>query len=347
MISDIPPAPTDRLTINRLTLGGDSSELGRDVHAGLISNPKMLLPKYFYDELGSHLFEAICCLPEYYVARAEIEILQVHAEELISEVASNAKLPIHAIRLMELGSGSADKTRYLLDELFRRQKDVEYLPIDISADSLGRSSDQLLKEYPGLRINAYAADYYTVLQSLAEAKAFSEEGTYRNVVLFFGSSIGNMEPAEARALLKRVRGIVNPNDVLFVGADLKKSADTLLRAYNDALGVTAAFNLNLLLRINRDLAGEFDLTKFEHRAIYNEERSRIEMHLFSLEAQSVTIRTIDLEVRFQRGESIHTENSYKFDLEQLSELAHDSGFSLRKTWFDSAHQLSMNLFAAV
>lgn len=347
MISNLPPTITDRLVIHRFAPRGDSSEFGRDVHLGLTSNPKILLPKYFYDDLGSHLFEAICCLPEYYVARAESEILKVHAEELISEVAGNAKIPIRPIRLMELGSGSADKTRYLLEELFRRQKAVEYFPIDISADSLGRSSDQLLKAYPGLRINAYAADYYTVLQSLAEAKAFSEEGTYRNVVLFFGSSIGNVEPAEARALLKRVRGILNPNDVLFVGADLKKSADVLLPAYNDVLGITGAFNLNLLLRINRDLAGEFDLTKFEHRAIYNEERSRIEMHLFSREAQSVTIRTIDLEVRFQQGESIHTENSYKFDLEQLSELARDTGFSLRKTWFDSARQLGINLFSAV
>lgn len=340
---NIRPESSNRLEVYRLTLDEETDTFARDVHAGLIANPKTLLPKYFYDKLGSHLFEAICELPEYYVTRAENEILREHIDEIISEIDNHDQ---RDIRLIELGSGNADKTRYFIQALLRRQKRLHYLPIDISAASLERSASELIKDYPSIRITAYTADYSTALQALAKANTLDQQDKNRNVVLFLGSSIGNLDPDETGKLLRNVRSVLHPNDVFFIGADLKKTPAILVPAYNDALGVTAAFNLNLLVRINRELEGDFDLAKFEHRAIYNERLGRIEMHLFSREPQIVRIRVLDLQVRFERGESIHTENSYKFDLGQLSGLAFDTGFTLEKTWFDGGRQFSFNLFSS-
>ena len=343
IISNTHPESSDRLEIYRLALDDDTDTFARDVYAGLLANPKTLLPKYFYDKLGSHLFEAICELPEYYVTRAENEILREHIDEIISEIEDPDQ---RNIRLIELGSGSADKTRYFIQALLRRQKELHYLPIDISAASLERSAPELIRDYPGIRITAYTADYSTALQELARANTLDQQDNNRNVVLFLGSSIGNLDPDETGELLRNVRRVLHPEDVLFIGVDLKKPPAILVPAYNDALGVTAAFNLNLLVRINRELDGDFDLARFEHRAIYNEQPGRIEMHLFSREPQIVKIRALDLQVKFERGESIHTENSYKFDLDQLSGLALDTGFSLEKTWFDRGHQFSFNLFSS-
>jgi dimethylhistidine N-methyltransferase len=169
----------------------------------------------------------------------------------------------------------------------------------------------------------------------------------RTVVLFLGSSIGNLDSDESRNLLRDVRAALHPGDVFLIGADLKKSPDILIPAYADSLGVTAAFNLNLLVRINRELGGNFNLNKFEHRALYNEERSRVEMHLFSREAQTVEVREIDLEVNFETGESIHTENSYKYGIEDLRELAAATGFHLDRSWFDSNRRFSLSMFSAI
>lgn len=338
MFSASRPDGSDRLVIHHLAHEGESNSFAEDVRDGLSASQKTLPPKYFYDDLGSQLFEAICRLPEYYLTRAESEILSNYADEIVGAV----KGPV---RLIELGSGSADKTRYLIEALLRRQSELHYLPIDISDVSLDRSSAILLHHYSRLRITAYAADYFTALRALA-AGGITERQGKRTIALFLGSNIGNFNADEARAFLREVRSMLHPDDGLLVGADLKKSTDVLVPAYDDSLGVTSAFNRNLLARINRELDADFDIEKFEHRAIYNERAGRIESHLVSREPQTIHIRAIDLEVAFDEGESIHTENSYKFDPEQLAELARQSGFRLEKTWLDSFKRFSFNLFAA-
>ena len=330
--------PSDsRLIIRRLAEGGDSNAFANDVRLGLTSKPKFLSPKYFYDELGSRLFEAICWLPEYYLTRAESEILRRYAGEIVSSLDG-------PVRLLELGSGSAEKTRYLIEALLAKQPELHYLPVDISDSSLELSSQRLLRLYTGLRITAFAADYFTALQALAERVPADAE--CRTVALFLGSNIGNFGRDQSREFLRAVRRLLRPRDALLLGADLKKSTDILIPAYDDALGVTAAFNLNVLMRINRELEGDFDVREFQHHAGYNIEAGRIEMDIVSRTRQTVRIRALDLEVEFEEGATIRTENSYKFDLDQLAELARDTGFLLEETWFDSAHLFSFNLFVA-
>jgi L-histidine Nalpha-methyltransferase len=328
-----------RLRMYRFVSESGPETFAEDVRAGLSARPKFLPPKYFYDGLGSRLFEAICELPEYYLTRAESEILRNHAEAIIAAVPGPS-------RLIELGSGSAEKTRFLIEALLHRQDRLHYLPIDISETSLERSTEELLRVYPHLSITAFVADYFQALGALWQ-RDDNERRSERTIALFLGSNIGNFEPDQSLAFLRMVRRVLRPADAMLVGADLKKPPEILIPAYDDALGVTAAFNLNLLVRINREMGGDFDLKKFEHRAIYNEELGRVEMHLVSRERQTVRIQAIDLEAGFERGETIHTENSYKYDLEQLSRLAAQAGFSLAKTWFDSARRFSFNLLTAV
>jgi len=338
MFSAIRSAPPDRFTLRRLAQGGDSNAFANDVRRGLLADPKALPPKYFYDDLGSQLFEAICRLPEYYLTRAESEILSRNADEIVGSIEGPA-------RIIELGSGSAEKTRYLIEALLRRQPSLHYLPIDISDASLERSSLELLQVYPRLRITAYVADYFTALRALAET-GITEREDKRTIALFLGSNIGNFNTEESHAFLREVRKMLRVKDGLLMGADLKKSVDVLVPAYDDALGVTSAFNRNLLVRMNRELGADFDINKFQHRVVYNENLGRIEAYLVSRNRQLVRIKGIDLEVAFEEGEAIHTENSYKFDLKQLAGLASDTGFFLEKTWFDSARRFSFNLFTA-
>jgi dimethylhistidine N-methyltransferase len=335
--------PSRRLIIHRLDPEDNRADFAGDVRNGLCSNPKRLSPKYFYDELGSHLFEAICYLPEYYLTRAEAEILATNADEIVSECDGSAQRPM---RLIELGSGSAVKTRFLIEALLRFQPELHYIPVDISALSLERSSAELLHEYQRLRITAYAADYFAALRSAAGPGISGRPATYRNVVLFLGSNIGNFDPDESRKFLREIRKSLRPDDVLLLGADLKKNPATLVAAYDDALGVTAAFNLNLLSRINRELDGDLNLASFSHRALYNEQEGRVESHLVSRLAQSATIRSIGLQVAFAQDETIHTESSYKFNLDQLSELARATGFKPERTWFDRDKRFSFNLWSA-
>ena len=305
-----------------------------DVHRGLTTRPKALKPKYFYDALGSQLFEAICLLPEYYPTRAEAEIFEFHAAEIV------AQLP-DPIRIVELGSGSSVKTRYLLNAALSRQKALRYEPIDISETILELSAEKLLRDYPSLRITGHVCDY---------TRGFAigdREKNEKVMLLFLGSNIGNYTPDEAVPLLRRFRSVLSPGDGLLLGADLKKSAAVLEAAYDDALGVTAAFNLNLLARINRELGADFNLKQFQHRAIYNEDLGRVEIYLVSLADQTVDIADIDLKVDFARGETIHTENSYKYDMAQLAALAHECGFRSDRSWFDTQNRFSCNFWIAV
>jgi dimethylhistidine N-methyltransferase len=310
---------------------GALDRFANDVRRGLTSQPKSLPPKYFYDELGSKLFEAICCLPEYYLTRAEKEILREWADDIY--VAASGARPL---RFIELGSGSADKTRFLIEAALGRQGSLHYVPVDISEPSIDESCEKLLRDYPGLQITAHVADYSEELEGILD----SLSGDFLNVVLLLGSNIGNFDPQELRQLLRRLARA----DALILGADLKKSPHRLVSAYNDALGVTAAFNLNILIRINRELGGDFDLSNFHHQALYDRERGRIEMHLVSRRRQQAHIKALSLSVKFEPGETIHTESSYKFDLDQLSELARGSGFSPEKVWLDRSSSFSLNLW---
>jgi dimethylhistidine N-methyltransferase len=327
----------ERLRLNRIGGAGESAGFAEDVRRGLTAGRKSLPPKYFYDDLGSQLFEAICRLPEYYPTRAESEIFARHSAEIVEAAAAGARLT-----LVELGSGSASKTRRIIEAILERQRRLEYLPVDISTAALESSAHSLLQDYDALSVNAYAGDYDAAL-ALVGAQ-LGEEG--RALVLFLGSNIGNFDRTKARDFLRRLRGVLRAGDCLLLGADLKKDAAILEAAYDDALGVTAAFNLNLLARINRELDADFRLRGFRHVALYDSAEGRVEMHLESTRAQTVNIRALGLVINFGEGERIHTENSYKYDLAELSALADATGFASTHTWLDGGERFSSNLFVA-
>jgi L-histidine N-alpha-methyltransferase len=327
--------PGKRLRISHVGAARVAPTFAEDVRHGLTSTPKVLYPKYFYDELGSRLFEAITALPEYYPTRAEAEILRTHAGEIVAALDG-------PLWLLELGSGDGQKTRLVIEALLARQGELEYVPVDISESAVEVSSRALLLSYPDLRIAGYVGEYQTALRAIRRER----RAPGCTLVLFLGSTLGNLDPQERSALLRDIRALLNPGEGFLLGVDLKKPESVLIPAYDDALGVTAAFNLNLLGRINRELEGEFDLATFRHRAIYNREAGRIEMHLESRRAQTVAIRALSLEVLFAAGETIHTESSYKFDREQVAALAADTGFELWRTWTDEAGRFASNLLVA-
>ena len=282
-----------------------------DVIAGLSLPQKSLPPKYFYDDAGSRLFERICRLPEYYPTRAELSLTRRH-------IGAIARFAGRGCELVEFGSGESLKTRLLL----RALEPAAYLPIDISRAALESAQKRLARSFPGLKIIPILGDFSRPLE-LPAPRA-------RRVVYFPGSTIGNLDPEEAHAFLAMARGHA-PR--MLVGVDLKKDANVLHRAYNDARGVTAAFNLNLLARINRELGADFDLRRFSHYAFYNAALGRIEMHLVSLERHKVRIGRHRF--AFERGESIHTENSYKYSVGEFRALAGRAGFEGKRVWLDA------------
>ena len=288
----------------------------KDVLEGLARPQKALPPKYFYDATGSRLFERICRLREYYPTRTELGITRKHLREI-------ARFAGKHCALLEYGSGESLKTRLLIGAL----EPSVYMPVDISADALRAAVKRLGREFPKLGIVAISADFSHPLSIPAY------RGNARRVVYFPGSTIGNLRRDEAQAFLKMTRGQVGPRGAMLVGVDLKKDANVLHAAYNDAKGVTAAFNLNLLARINRELGGDFDLRRFAHYAFYNPMAGRIEMHLVAREAHAVNIG--NYRFSFYRGESIHTENSYKYSLEEFRALASNAGFKPAKLWTDA------------
>jgi L-histidine N-alpha-methyltransferase len=327
------PASDERLRVNSIAQADFRAEFAEDVRQGLAKSPRRLFPKYFYDELGSQLFEAICLLPEYYLTRAENEIMARYAGEMVRAVDGEKTL-------LEMGSGSATKTRLIIEAILQEQPELLYIPVDISATALESGSRALLQAYPRLSINAFAADYYSGL------KALRSVGRRRTLALFLGSNIGNFDAEEARTFLRALRDVLETGDALLLGADLKKERGVLEAAYDDSLGITAAFNLNLLARINRELDADFNLRAFRHYARYNEELGRIEIYVESLRAQVVRIAKLDMEIRFEDGERIHTENSYKYSMTDLERLASETGFTLTRTWKDSLKRFSSNLFVA-
>ncbi len=295
-----------------------------DVLAGLSRPKKTLSCKYLYDEEGARLFEAICELDEYYLTRTELSILRRNIEEIAALLGSG-------INLVDLGSGSGLKPRLLLDHLDRP---ASYTPVDVARTQLIECSARLARNYPGLEVYPVCADYTRSFQLPAP-----RSGSGRTIVFFPGSTIGNFEPSEAEAFLRRIARLCGASGGLLIGLDLKKPAAVLDAAYNDAHGVTAQFNLNLLTRINRELQAGFDLAQFRHRAFYNAPAGRIEMHLVSRCRQVVPVD--GREFVFARGESIVTEHSYKYALGEFRDLANRAGFEIIHCWTDAQRWFSV------
>jgi len=306
-----------------------AARLADEVLAGLRAPHKRLPTKLFYDAVGSQLFEQICELPEYYLTRTELAIMHRYAANMAAMIGPRALL-------VELGSGSSLKTRALLDHL---DQPAAYVPIDISPSMLAESSATLAAAYHGLQILPVCADYTDDL-SMPDL----DEPANRTVVYFPGSTIGNFHPRQACKFLRRMRRLVGNGGGMLVGIDLKKNPAVLHAAYNDAQGITAAFNLNMLDRVNRELAGNFVVEQFSHYAFYNPRRGRIEMHLVSREDQKV--RVAGETFHFRRGESMLTECSYKYTLDEFEELALEAGFGVDRIWLDEDRRFGVQFLEA-
>lgn len=307
-----------------------SQGIVEDTRRGLSDEPKWLSSLYFYDRVGSELFERITQTPEYYPTRTEEDILSQNADDIIAAAGPD-------LLLAEMGSGSSRKTRVIIAALMRRQRAATYLPIDISKEFLEEIAARLEAAFDGLRVEPICAEYKLGLTHVGQHEA------HRRLVLFLGSSIGNFEPEEQVALLRAAHDALSPGDAFLLGTDLVKDPSVLEAAYNDSQGVTAAFNRNILRHVSRMLQGNVDPDTFEHRAFWNPERSRIEMHLVSTRAQRLRLPAADLEVDLQAGEAIHTENSYKFTTEQARSMAAAAGFAVERTWTDARGWFGVHL----
>lgn len=318
-----------RLSLVDLRPQAKELDLARDAWEGLSAQPKRLSPVYFYDDAGSRLFEELTRAPEYYVTRTELSILRAHAEEM----ARQADGPL---TLVELGSGSSLKTRPFIELLLARQGWLEYVPIDVSPAALLDASRSLLDDYPALRVTACAAPYEAALEWLKQRRRGPA------LFLYFGSSVGNFEPEDALRLLTRIAETLGEGDALLLGADLDKDPRVLEAAYNDVSGATARFNLNLLARLNEELGAHFQLEDFEHYAFYDGGMRRVEMHLVSRRKHEVHLDGLGTDVAFEKWESIHTEDSHKYALEEVSAMAARAGLRLERAWLDSRRYFSVN-----
>lgn len=302
------------------------ADFAAEVLAGLRRRPRYIPPKFFYDARGSQLFDQITALPEYYLTRAEVEVLTANAAEIARRVGTGSLL-------VEPGGGSCAKVRILLEGL----RPCAYVPMDISREHLRAAAEQVAAEFPWLEVHASCTDF-TRAMALPDS-APEPEGP--RVAFFPGSSIGNFDPEGAVGFLAAVAGLVGPGGFLLIGADRKKDKAVLDAAYDDTAGVTAAFNLNLLERMNRELGADFDLSAWRHRAFYDEAQGRIEMHLVSVRPQ--TIRVAGEAFEFAAGETIHTENSYKYGIEEFQALAARAGFQPEAVWTDARGLFAVHL----
>jgi|TARA_B100001105_G_scaffold190360_1_gene154570 dimethylhistidine N-methyltransferase len=300
-----------------------------EISFSLNQNFKFINSKFFYDRKGSDLFESICLLPEYYPTRTEISILKKLEPELTSYLDEN-------MDLVELGSGSSVKTRLILDVFTKLQTRTEYYPIDIS-EILTESSEQLLKDYDTLHITGIIDTYEGGLEFL------QNYNDRKNLIVFLGSSFGNFTPNDGKLFLQKIFSTMKSGDLFLIGLDLVKDKQILESAYDDSLGVTAKFNLNVLSRINDELDADFDLNNFSHYSIYNENDQRIEMNLKSLVSQSVIIAKSNLSLYLDENELIHTEYSHKYNLSQIKKLLNDVGFEIKNTWLDDNEYFSLTL----
>jgi dimethylhistidine N-methyltransferase len=303
------------------------SAFARDVIEDLSQAPKRLSPKYFYDAAGSELFEQITLLPEYYPTRTELTILRDRGRAISAIIPKGAAL-------VEFGAGATTKVRLLLDQC----ELGAYVPVDISGDFLKAQADALRADYPNLSVYPVTADFTTPFELPDAIRAMPKVG------FFPGSTLGNFEPHEALAFLRGARTILGKDARMVIGVDLEKDERVLYDAYNDSAGVTARFNLNVLHRINRELGGDFDVGAFIHRAIYNRDRHRIEMHLISRKA--LTAHVLGRPFSFRPGESIHTENSYKYSTDRFMMLARNAGWRLLESWTDAGSMFSVHALVA-
>ncbi len=311
-----------------------SYEFAADVRAGLTRPGQKELPsKYLYDDVGSALFEVICHLPEYGLTRADERLLRRHASEIADRVGG-------PVAVAELGSGSGRKTRWLLEAFARRQR-ISYYPIEISQSALVMCEKEL-RDIDSISILGFEREY---LDGLLEVAAYRKPGQ-RLLVLFLGSTIGNFDRPAALDFLSEVRCLLQPGDGLLLGTDLEKTSAQLLAAYDDELGVTAAFNLNLLVRVNRELEANFDLTQFEHVAKINPDERSVEMHLRSKRRQSVRIPAAEVVAEFHQGETIWTESSHKYSAEEIVDTARRCGFRCDMQWIDQQWLFAENLLVA-
>ena len=312
----------------------------QDVVVGLGSTPKSLKPKYFYDATGSELFEEITRQPEYYLTRTEAGLLRQCAPALSNLVGKG-------VSVVELGSGSSAKTAILLESFLETSEELHYLPIDISKSMLRQTADRLDARYPALDVTPIASPYEAGLKRASTLVAADDQVPDRMLVLFLGSSIGNMEHDESVQFLKGLREHLEPKDAFLIGFDLQKDVAILNAAYNDAAGVTERFNFNILTRINTELEGEFDRKRFAHEAFYNVPAGRIEMHLRSNGRQEVAVAACQRSFSFANQETIHTESSYKYTLASIEGLAASAGFRVRETFTDEKDWFALSLFTPV
>jgi dimethylhistidine N-methyltransferase len=300
-----------------------------EVVHGLSSRLKTLPCKLFYDARGSALFEEITRLPEYYPTRVELEILKNNSREIARATGS-------PVSIIELGAGTATKTGTLLRAFARRQMRVKYFPVDISPAALAEAKKKIREACPGALVRPVVADFSNGFHFLKSIPG-------RKLVLYLGSSIGNFDWNDATGMLRKVHEQLLPGDALLLGTDMVKSPEILVPAYDDARGVTSEFDKNILVRLNRELDGDFDLTSFRHIAEWNPMRSRMEIYLESLRAQVVTLRMAAMKVKFDAGERIHTENSYKYTLQMVESMLCVSGFKLERSWFDRREWFGLHL----
>ncbi len=314
------------------TPGPGRASIRDDVRRGLTAHPKTLPPYLFYDDAGSRLFERITELPEYYLTRAERGILASHAREIVERVRRSAE----ALTVIELGAGSASKTEILLGAIVEQRARCTYIPIDVSRSALAEATQRLGEALPNVTVRAMPATYDRALRALNDTPL-------PRLVLFLGSSVGNLSDDEASDLLRRVRFAFPGETWLLLGTDLRKAPAVLCAAYDDAAGVTAAFNKNLLVRINRELGGNFELDSFRHVARWNADESRIEMHLESMRVHEVVIDALGLRLRFDVGDTIHTESCSKYDLPRVERLLAAGGFALASTFPDRELGFALHL----
>jgi len=300
-----------------------------EISSSLGTDSKFINPKYFYDKKGSELFEQICSLPEYYPTRTEIEILKTLQHDL-------AQYLDDSFRLVELGSGSSNKTRLILDVFDQIQKKIEYFPIDIS-EILAESSELLQREYDNLHITGIVDTYEGGLEFIEK---YDDK---KNLIIFLGSSYGNFLPKEGKIFLKKINSIMKKEDLFLIGLDLVKDKEILENAYDDSMGITAKFNLNILSRINDELDADFNLKNFKHVAKYNDRDQRIEMYLKSDVNQSVVISKANLSLKLKEGEMIHTEHSHKYTIPQINGLMNDAGFVMENIWSDKNNYYALVL----
>jgi dimethylhistidine N-methyltransferase len=301
------------------------TQFAADVLEGLSARPKHLSSKYFYDDEGSRLFQQIMKLPEYYLTRCELEIFERQAGEIFNAFANGGG----AFDLIELGAGDGSKTAILVSQFLKRKADIRYTPIDISREALDALTAKFHFEFPSLPVDAKQGDYFKILRTLKTGNA------RRKILLFLGSNIGNFTREQSVTFFRDLRAVMNANDLLFIGFDLQKDPHVIVRAYDDASGVTAKFNLNLLRRINRELDADFDLDKWLHYAVYRPVECAARSFLISREKQSVRIGAVNRSFEFDSWEAVFMEISQKYNLPMIEMLAADSGFRIRKNFFDT------------